>query len=478
MRDLMAKAALVVTLMLAAGCGRNWQHAAVSDIEHMYEIVRSDHPGSVDPDNPAFEATLELAYRDAMERARQVNSSAGYLYALRSFTIPFQDEHLSVNFFEAMDRQLRYPGFVVSWVDGSVVVVRRDDETAPPLGSQLVSCDGSSADRLIADRIQPYIGNWSLPSKRAGDVPFLLIDTANPFLPVLTSCAFIEGGVEAQVMLNWRDLTEDDLREITSSLEPRVETPIGLRTLSDGTIWVSLGSLDLSNPDTAASIESLLRELRLHRDAIAVAPRLVVDVRGNTGGSSQPGLEVAQAIFGEARVLAAQPRIDRIDWRASPRNVAALEQYLPMLEQAFGAESPTVLRMRTVGEGLGRSLDEERPYFGEAMTYLDPTTPPDTLLPTVYLLTDTFCVSACLDFADLMLRIDGVVQVGLPTSGDTQYLEVIAQRLPSGIGQISFPVAAHRGRVRQDNQVYTPSALWDGNIADTAALEAWIASLP
>ena len=470
--------ASMLALLVTAGCGRNWQEAAVGDVERMYTVVKADHPGAVDPGNPVFSAKIEAAYRGAIERARRVENAAGYLYAVRSFTVPFQDEHLAINFFKRMDRRMRYPGFVVSWVDERVVVVRRDDDDAPPLGAVLISCDGVPAAKMVTERIEPYIGNWALPSKRAGDAPFLLIDTANPFLPVPSQCVFSQGGVETESTLNWRNLSEDSLNEILAVFEPRVRTPIGIRKAAGGSIWISLGSLDVSNGETASAIQSLQADIRARRDEIAAAPRIVIDIRGNVGGSSEPGVEVAQALFGDAYVSTVRPRIESVDWRASSGNLAALDEYLPLMKRAFGAESPTYVRMSAVRAGMQEALSGGRPYFHEAITYAEANEATPVPHPPVYLLTDALCVSACLDFVDLMLRIDGVIQVGRATSGDTRYLEVRTERLPSGIAQLSLPAAAHRGRQRLDNEIHAPELIWKGDIADTAALETWIASLP
>jgi hypothetical protein len=397
---------------------------------------------------------------------------------VRSFTIPFHDEHLAINFFQRMDRQMRYPGFVVSWIDERVVVVRRDVDDAPQLGAVLVSCDGVSTAQMIAERLEPYVGNWALPSKRAGDAPFLLIDTANPFIPLPSQCLFSQDGVETERDLNWRELSDDGLSEILAVFEPRVESPVAMRTTSDGSIWISLGSLDVSNGETASAIQSLLADIGARHDQIAAAPRIVVDVRGNVGGSSAPGVELAQALFGDADVSRALPRIEGVDWRASAGNLGALDEYLPMIEQAFGAGSPTYTRMNTVRAGMQEALSGGHHYFREAITYPDTSEAAPVPHPPVYLLTDALCVSACLDFVDLMLRVEGVIQVGRATSGDTRYLEVRTEQLPSGIAQLSLPAAAHRGRQRQDNEIHVPTVVWEGNIADTAALEAWITSLP
>ena len=42
---------------------------------------------------------------------------------------------------------------------------------------------------------------------------------------------------------------------------------------------------------------------------------------------------------------------------------------------------------------------------------------------SIFFLTDYVCVSACLDFADLILSLPNVTHIGQETSADTKYLE-------------------------------------------------------
>ena len=92
-------------------------------------------------------------------------------------------------------------------------------------------------------------------------------------------------------------------------------------------------------------------------------------------------------------------------------------------------------------------------------------------------LTDYGCASACLDAVDL-LKAMGAVQVGQETSADTVYMEIRGKTLPSGMASLSIPVKVYRGRPRGHNVTYRPDHPFEGSIADTAALEAWIPTLP
>lgn len=93
--------------------------------------------------------------------------------------------------------------------------------------------------------------------------------------------------------------------------------------------------------------------------------------------------------------------------------------------------------------------------------------------PRVYVVTDSACASACLDAMDLWKAL-GVIQVGRETSADTLYMEVRAERLPSDLVWAVVPTKVYRGRLRGDNEAYRPDHVYNGDMSDTDALQAWI----
>ena len=105
-----------------------------------------------------------------------------------------------------------------------------------------------------------------------------------------------------------------------------------------------------------------------------------------------------------------------------------------------------------------------------------PKSPPAGARPI--LLTDNVCASACLDFADVVLRLPGAEHYGRETSADAVYIDNRAVGLPSGLGVLGFSMKVYRGRIRGNNETYRPANVWKGDIEDTAALEKWILGDP
>ncbi|MCB1608651.1 MAG: hypothetical protein KDI71_16920 [Xanthomonadales bacterium] len=468
----------IATTLFLAGCGTDWRASAIDDEDFAYRAIRDGHPAMVDPENPDFATKLEAAHKLAANLASKVDDPGGYFYALRAQTVGFEDEHLSVGFFQYLDRPRAWPGFAVALDGDAFVVARRDSDAAPPAGARLVSCDDQSVSEMVTERIRPFLGNWSLTGKRSGDAPYLLADTGNPFVQPPQHCRFESEQGLKDYPLNWEPLEREAFLAIFGEFEPAVETSTGIRTLEDGSLWIGVNSFDLFNPQQKQALENLGRTLLDQATQLQQAPTVVIDVRDNRGGSSEAGLDLASAIWGADYVRAMQPRIERVDWRASAANLASLQTILPRLREALGEQHPTVLRMQSLEQGMQQAQQSGRNYFSEPVDYPggDPDAAP-ALQRRIFLLTNHACVSACLDFLDLILPIPGVIQVGAETSGDTRYLEVVTRTLPSEIGQIAFPTAVHRGRARADNASYRPCVRWGGSMADTAGLESWLLKL-
>ncbi len=106
----------------------------------------------------------------------------------------------------------------------------------------------------------------------------------------------------------------------------------------------------------------------------------------------------------------------------------------------------------------------------------DPTTPPPPNLvhARVLLLTDNGCASACIGFSDELLRFPGVVQIGADTYVDRLSGSAMSSSLPSGNGFLDLPSMIRIGRLRGDNVALKPAIPFDGDMADTPAVQAWI----
>ena len=231
-------------------------------------------------------------------------------------------------------------------------------------------------------------------------------------------------------------------------------------------------------PDTAdiARYDALFATLDERPPALLSARALVLDLRHNQGGSSNWSLRVAQALWGRRTVDAVMTRYgasEHVRWRATPGNLATVRAEAESSEREGDPEGA---RERTiVAKGLAEALAAGRPVYDEPAA---PTTPaPSTIsspgslgpLAVVYVIVPGQCGSACLDALDIFTRFPDVTLIGAPSSGDTNYMDIREEPLPSGLGVLTVPMKVIIGRSRKAGQVYQPLVVMSGISWSTAA---------
>jgi len=461
----------------------HWSDALRMDAQALHDDLAANHPGAVDPLNPAFAANNDRQLALALDRARRTHDFAGYVFAMRMYTASFDDGHLGILL--ADDARLprlsaSWPGFLTAFDANDVQhVVTRADDAPVPLGARLLSCDGVPASRLAADRVGALFGRWSLRSQRVWRGGRLFVDEGNPWIPRPSRCDFETGGHTVTVTLAWRPLDAAELGRRLDDAYRRRRDPIGLRSFPDGTVWITLSDFDSTPGGPAAkALEPLIARLDAERARIVAAPRIVLDLRGNNGGSSDWSRQIAEAIWGKKAVAATDKPVV-VDWRASTANIAFMQGYIDKIDQTPGASTNMVGWFRQIVDGMSEAMREGKPYWRTPPDADDKASYPDVPAPgaRIYMVTDSGCASACLDAADVWLAL-GAIHVGQETSADTLYMDIRQTPLPSGMTRLGAAMKVYRGRTRGNNVPLVPARPYGGDLTDTTALEHWIAALP
>jgi len=364
------------------------------------------------------------------------------------------------------------------------VAAREDLATAPPLGALLLSCDGVPARTLLEQNVGRFRGLWELESQRQAHAWRLFLDADNPFIRRPDQCLFQEAGRQRAYRLAWTPLTEEALIKEADKVSSRFRAPIEARRFGQGGLWISAGSFTSDGAsEPGRELEALAKRLETRAGEIASADLIVLDVRGNTGGSSAWGRRIAAAIWGPGNAAAALPQSAGVDWRASAGNIAGLRTLREQPGSGF--------RLRMWADHIIRGMEsarrDSRPFWRETPILGGlvggGSKGPERVDPSafvakghVYVLTDGACVSACLDALDVWKAL-GAVQVGRETSADSMYMEIRSQVLPSGLTKTSVPMKVYRGRPRAGNQPYRPVHELSADTRDTPALEAEILTL-
>ena len=281
---LMAGAASIA----AADAPRDWQATLSVDARAFHDQIAQDHPGPYNRLDPAFARRNDAGLALALKRATQVRDYAGYLWTMRGYVAAFDDGHVALDVQKAEPLALEWPGFLTGFDGVGRQVVRTvADGVALPVGAVLEACDGVAAERLAARNVGAFRGRWQLASQRATQGGRLFVDARNPFITRPARCTFRAAGKRQDVTLAWRPLSDAEFDTRFAATAPRARPAIGARVLADGTRWYSMSSFK-GDPEGAAAkaLRPMIADMARDRADVVRAPRIVLDLRGNGGGSS------------------------------------------------------------------------------------------------------------------------------------------------------------------------------------------------
>lgn len=467
-------AVAVAALVAPAQAAVSWAETAGTDLKAIHDLIEANHPGPVDPENPHFREWLDKGYAKAAAEAKTAVSQADYERVLRAYVNGFRDGHVGAGL-KTPPSQVHWTGFSVYGrsVD-DIRVLYAEPDAGVKAGDRLIACDGKSLDALMAERTDRYWWNAAIPHTRTLALGHLFFQDAADPLPTLKSCTFASG----KVVLAWRD---EAVASVRSKQAPGRSSSSALRLTKLDGVWVlSLPTFNLQSEAAVAAFNAVLQDIAAHRSELATGP-VVIDVRGNGGGSSTWGDKIAVALWGPEWVGRIHKMSDgTLDFRASPDNLARIDAHIATFTAREGAQSHMVQSLTRIRQGIAAALERHQPLarFDDKVEPVgDP--PANPMQGKVYFLTDNACGSACLDFADIVLKIPGVTHVGLPTYADSLYMDADKKILPSGLSILQYPMKVYRHRARKNNEYYVPKALWTGGpMTDDAAVIAWVKSLP
>ena len=463
---------------------RDWSETLREDARALHEAIATSHPGMINPDDPGFSANNDTQLAAALEHAETADSFADYFYAMQRYTAAFNDSHMGYGVFGSTpDLEVKWPGFIAR-DDGNrgLKVTRSEDWSGVPVGSSVTHCDGLSAYELGASRIGKRFGRWTLGSQRHRYGAFVFVDYGDPYVDPITTCEFETPEGSKTVPLDWRSGGDDFYRrmDLFNFGEP---AKIGMQEMEDGSYWVTLPTFTGNPGDPrSAQLRALLDEMAEQADALRNAPAIVLDLRGNGGGSGNRAHEIANVIWGQQAYRRFPEPPMTVVYRASPQILASLEETYERRDKNGGLEDSIRAfyerMISQIGEAVAKG--EDRLVFEPNLdAWPKPGDPVPEFTPPaaqVFFLTDAICMSACLDAVDLWGRFGGV-HIGQETGADTVYLEVRSVVMPSRIGSTSMPMKYFKGRERGHNETVIPDHVYEGNLGDNDAVETWVTAL-
>lgn len=453
-----------------------WVVLTARDVEAAYQLLAEDHPAmSPDLSTAAFRADFEAGRALALERARSVRDYDGYRAVLAGLAASAGDKHIwSRPLYQP--ETVQWAGLIVSRRRDRYVVIEHDgaEAGASLVGAALISCDDVAVDDFAAQKLGGFRAVWSIEAQRIQRAPELLIDDGNPFVLRPNTCVFDQGGRGISHTLAWRDLARSALADHTRPARNRGAAGFGVRSFAGG-MWISVQSLD----DRAAAV---VEAVEAQQAALRAAPVVVLDLRGNGGGASDYGRQIAMALYGETHVRAMLDGAEGGDcpsvWRVSPRNAETMRDYAQRFRDSapeFAASIDAQIAAAARAQAEGRDFTGPTTCAADADTAPAAPPAPAQVLGRVVLLTDNSCFSSCLLVTDAFRRL-GALHVGQATDANTHYMEVRELRLPSGLSMFSTLQALGPAAPPQIGP-FAPAHVYGGDIADTPALEAWVAEV-
>lgn len=452
----------------------DWRALTLADVDAAHALIAENHPGAApELQDAEFRARLDQGWTLARTRAAGVSDFGGYAATLRGFATGLGDGHIvwRANRFLGV---VRYPGFWIRRKGLQWTVVEADAGGGPPVGARLLACNGQTPDDLLRSRVGGFRADLASPAQVARAAVWLMIDDGNPFVPLPRRCDFDVEGAKTAFDLDWRAIDVTELSRRAGALYPPVSAGFGVREAGD-IAWIAIGQL---NADGAA----VVADVGARWSSLAAKRALVIDLRGNGGGDSTIGDDLAGRLYGSRAVSRTQRRKPGCGsvWRASEGNLRTLEAY----QSRFADRGEAMLNgLEAEAEAVRKALAAGRPLSGDVSRCLGEASAPPRPAATppgapyhgkVLVLTDGACFSSCLLMVDLFRSL-GATQVGQPTDGGVWYMEVRSEPLPSGLGTFSVLGKVGLGAPKRLGP-FTPDVPFDGDMADTEALEHWIAA--
>ncbi|HSI19364.1 MAG TPA: S41 family peptidase [Sphingomonas sp.] len=442
--------------------------ATAADVEAAWSALERNHPGAAPEMGDAhFVTILRTAHDLAQQRARQVTTYEGYLATMAGFSNALEDQHLSFKPVMQVARP-NWVGLLLSLRHDKWIVTDEDPwpGRAPLKGAILTGCDGRSAEEVARERLGGFRAQWSIWAQRAMAAPWMLIDERNPFLHELKQCSFMTATGPRTIEMDWQPIARDAIAQRITKAAGIGAAGFDVRPVGKGW-WIAMGELTRNAPAVVAAAKA-------HQAAIRTAPFVVFDLRGNGGGSSDLGTQIARVIYGDDVLREDAPADCPTAWRVSADNQALLESYPKILGDRLtpqaNAEIQADIDAMRAAAAQGRAFSHPIGACRSTMTIKPPLHP-----RRVFLLTDRRCFSSCLIVVQ-GFRALGATQIGEPTNGNTRYQENHPLPLPSGLGAFAVQSTVDLAQPPRVGP-FSPHIRYDGDLTDTDAVQRWLVSI-
>jgi hypothetical protein len=457
----------------------SWSALYLRDLDSLRAAIAANHPGAIDAQNPEFARTLERAYRDARALSPRITNFSSFRIGLARFINEFEDEHLQIGFSRQVD-SLSEAGIIVHYRSGKFQVVdvhQRYPNRAALMGATLVSCDALPARNVFRDRLLWWRGREAIEADWYRQAPLFFVDFGPPTPPAPKSCIFDSNSTTIKLPLQWRTTARTDFNAVVQRTSPTVARAISSERIDPRALWVNLPTFAANTEPQLGAMRAALDSMRAFVSGVPDWQLIVFDLRGNDGGSSTWGDEIAKIVFGSAWAAQATSYLfDGVytEWRLSEDNIKSMRGIQAQIAKRDGPDAPNAQNFKAFVDTAEAQLKRGIPYLGTRQTRTGAPLPAPVALPgRIVVITAPACFSACLDFLDRMRLHPAVRQVGQTTGVDTNYMENWGGEI-SALTRWGHPLKVYRNRRRGMNEAYQPHIPYEGALENDAALRSWV----
>ncbi|SFU98960.1 S41 family peptidase [Pseudoduganella namucuonensis] len=448
-----------------------WAELAQRDLRAAADAIRGRHFGAV-AGHLNVTAPLEHGLRAAQAEAALVGDEIAYNRMLARFVSGFGDPHTGL---ELDLRDTGWTGLMLDRVDGRYRVTWSEANwpvALPPRGAEVRDCDGVWIGTYLQTRVAPYVNH---AGEYAHTMSLLAqqVMRQNGLAWAPARCTFVLGdGAVKSYELPLRGVPSDvSQTRLDAATRDRVAVarPVDVYPMPRDMYWVGMPSFGVR--DGGKAYEAVYAKLR----ALKGAKWVVLDLRGNGGGSTAWGQNALAAMYGggyadrlekgagsASYAIADQATIDQFTRFAAHPNFAPMKDYLLKSAAKLAA-----------ARQAGRAVDLIDGDDSDPAAIRQPFSLAAPRGPRLAAVIDRNCFSSCQSVLQQIRRVKGAVVLGEATVGYSPYGETTEVKLPSGRAALFVPSGYFLSSTAT-REPMTPDVAYPGNMGDDAALMRWV----
>ncbi|MUP44663.1 peptidase S41 [Gramella sp. BOM4] len=235
-------------------------------------------------------------YLELIDEVQKTSNDYEYYRLLEKFCAKLKDGHTDIYMPEAVRNQVTDTEFgkyriILTNIDGKPIVkaVNRSSSTEIPVGSEILKVDGMDARKHIEENVKPYIST-----------------SADHILEDWGVSRMLHGVLGTQVKIEFRT-PKNEVKSLSLTREKAIEEEMipeqpkrelfEFKWLNKNTAYISLNSF---------GYDSIVPMFEAKLPEIAKAKSLVIDLRKNTGGNTNIGVDILKYFVNDILLYGSQ----------------------------------------------------------------------------------------------------------------------------------------------------------------------------